>query len=85
MLNHFQSINIIYTKDGGDNYMKETFTYYIDAIVYAVLFTLTIKILEYFKIDFNYIYIIIITLIIFVISKIILKKLINRNKQEIDK
>ncbi len=65
--------------------MKETFTYYIDAIVYAVLFTLTIKILEYFKIDFNYIYIIIITLIIFVISKIILKKLINRNKQEIDK
>ena len=65
--------------------MKETFTYYIDAIAYAVLFTLTIKILEYFKIDFNYIYIIIITLIIFVISKIILKKLINRNKQEIDK
>ena len=65
--------------------MKETFTYYIDAIAYAVLFTLTIKILEYFKIDFNYIYIIIITLIIFVISKIILKKLIYNRKEEIDK
>ena len=61
--------------------MKETFTYYIDAIVYAAIFGLTIKILEHFKIDFNYIYVILFTLIIFVVGKMVLRKLLyNRDK-----
>lgn len=63
--------------------MKETFTYFIDAIVYAVIFTLTIKILEYFKIDFNYIYVIIATLILFVLGKIVFKRFID-NREKID-
>ncbi|GAB6108299.1 hypothetical protein [Fusibacter bizertensis] len=62
--------------------MKETFTYYIDAIVYAVIFALTIKLLEYFKIDLNYIYIIVFTLIIFVVGKMVLKKLLNNRKNQ---
>ena len=65
--------------------MKETFIYYIDAIVYAAIFGLTIKILEHFKLDFNYIYIIVSTLIIFVIGKMILRRFIHRKKEEIDK
>ncbi len=63
--------------------MKGTFTYFIDAIVYAVIFTLTIKILEYFKIDFNYVYVIIFTIVLFVLGKIILKKFVDE-KEEID-
>lgn len=59
--------------------MKETFKYYIDAIVYAAIFGLTIKILEHFNIDFNYIYIIIFTLIIFVAGKMISKRFISGN------
>ncbi|NLC03376.1 MAG: hypothetical protein GX787_03735 [Tissierellia bacterium] len=61
--------------------MKDTFKYYIDAIVYVAIFGLTIKILEGFKIDFNYIYVIILTLIIFVVGKIILRKyMLNRQE-----
>ncbi len=63
--------------------MKETFTYYIDAIVFAAIFALTFKLLAYFKIDLNYIYIIILTLIIFVAGKMGLKKfLYNRKNQQ---
>ncbi len=62
--------------------MKETFTYYIDAIVYAAIFALTIKILGYFKIDLNYIYIIVFTLIIFVVGKMGLRRLLNNRKKQ---
>lgn len=65
--------------------MKETFKYYIDAIVYAAIFAFTIKILERLKIDFNYIYVIIFTLIIFVVGKVILRRFIHNRKVEIDK
>lgn len=65
--------------------MKETFNYYIDAIVYAGLFTLTVKILEHFKINFNYIYVIIFTLIIFVVSKMMLRRFVYNRKEEIIK
>ena len=62
--------------------MKETFTYYIDALVYAVIFALTVFILEHFKIDLNYIYIIVFTLVIFVVGKMVLRKLLyNRKKR----
>ena len=61
--------------------MKETFTYYIDALVYAAIFALTVIILEYFKIDLNYIYIIVFTLIIFVVGKMVLRKLLYNRKQ----
>ena len=64
--------------------MKETINLYIDAIVYAGLFTLTVKILEHFRISFNYIYIIIFTLIIFVISKMILRRFVYNRKEEIN-
>lgn len=60
--------------------MKETFTYFIDAIVYAVIFGLTFKILQYFKLDFNYIYIIVFTLVIFVVGKMGLRKLLYNRK-----
>lgn len=62
--------------------MKETFKYYIDAIVYALIFALTIKILERFKIEFNYMYVILITLIIFVAGKMILRRFVHRKKEE---
>lgn len=61
--------------------MKETFTYYIDAIVYAAIFALTVTILEYFKIDLNYIYIIVFTILIFAIGKMTLRKLLNNRKK----
>lgn len=65
--------------------MKETFSYYIDAIVFAAIFTLTITILEHFKINFNYIYIIIFTLIIFVVIKMVLRRFVYNRKGETDK
>lgn len=65
--------------------MKETFKYYIDAIVYAVIFAITVKILEGLKIDFDYIYVIIFTLIIFVVGKMILRRIIHNRKENIDK
>jgi hypothetical protein len=65
--------------------MKETFKYYIDAIVYAIIFGITIKTLELLDIDFNYIYIIIFTLIIFVVGKMILRRFIYHKKEEVDK
>lgn len=65
--------------------MKETLGYYIDAIVFAATFALTIKMLEHFKIDFNYIYIIIFTLIIFVVIKMVLRRFVYNRKGEIDK
>lgn len=58
--------------------MKETLSYFIDAIVYGIIFTLSMKLLEYFKIDINYIYIIIFTLILFVGGKILLKRFMNK-------
>lgn len=61
--------------------MKETFTYFIDAIVFAAIFSLTFKILEYFKTDLNYIYIVVFTLIIFVFGKIELRKLLYIRKK----
>lgn len=64
--------------------MKETFTYFIDAIVFAAIFALTVKLLAYFKIDLNYIYIIVFTLIIFVAGKMGIRKfLYNRKKRQI--
>ena len=65
--------------------MKETFAYFIDAIVYAAIFTLTVKILEHLKIDFNYIYIFVFTLIIFVVSKMTLRRFVYNRKEEINK
>lgn len=64
--------------------VKKTFTYYIDAIVYTILLTFIIKILEHFKIDFSYIYVIIFTLIIFVSGKMLLRKLMYNRKEEIN-
>ncbi|HZK33162.1 MAG TPA: hypothetical protein VFC60_01560 [Tissierellaceae bacterium] len=65
--------------------MKETFKYYIDAIVYAVIFAFSIKILELLKIDFNYIYVIIFTLIIFIVGKMILRRFVYKRKGETNK
>lgn len=65
--------------------MKETFKYYIDAIIYAAIFALTIKALEGFKIEFNYMYVIIFTLIIFVAGKMILRRIMHKRKEETDK
>lgn len=64
--------------------MKETFILFIDAIVYAIIFTLATKILEHLKIDFNYIYVIIFTLIIFVFGKLSLMRFIYKIEGKID-
>lgn len=64
--------------------MKETFILFIDAIVYAIIFTLATKILEHLKIDFNYIYVIIFTLIIFVFGKLSLRRFIYKIEGKID-
>lgn len=64
--------------------MKETITYFIDAIVFAAIFTLTFKILEYLKIDINYIYSVVFTLIIFVVGKMRLRKFLYNRKKAID-
>lgn len=61
--------------------MKETFTYFIDAIVFATLFALTYKILDYVKIDLNYIYIVVFTLIIFLLAKLRLRKVLYNRKK----
>lgn len=64
---------------------KEMFVLYVDPILYGVIFSLTIIILKYFKFDINYIYTIIISLIIFVFGKMVLGKLLNNRKEDIDK
>lgn len=63
--------------------MKSTFMLFIDAIIYTIIFILTIRILEYFKVDFNYAYVIIFTLIIFVLGKMTFKRFVNKRKEEI--
>lgn len=64
--------------------MKETFTYFIDAIVFAAIFALTVKIVEYFQIDLNYIYIIVFTLIVFVAGKMGIRKFLYNRKKPTD-
>ena len=64
---------------------KEMFVLYIDPILYGVIFSLTIMVLKYFKIDINYIYVIIFSLIIFIVCKMALKRFVHSKKEEIDK
>jgi len=65
--------------------MKETLTYFIDAIAYGVIFTITSKLLEYANINLNPIYIIIGTLVIFVVGKIGLKRFSAKKVEELEK
>lgn len=65
--------------------MKETLTYFIDAIAYGVIFTITSKLLEYANINLNPIYIIIGTLVIFVLGKIGLKRFLGRKVEKVEK
>lgn len=62
--------------------MRETFSYYIDAIVFAALVFILIKTLTYFEINFNYIYVIVISLILFIVGKMILRIFINKNHRK---
>ena len=65
--------------------MKKLIFDIIDAIAFIAGLSILFRILHYFNVDFNYIYIAIGFLVIWVAGKMTFRRLIGKRKKEIDK
>ena len=64
--------------------MKETLKYFIDALVFSMIFAILYKGEAYFKLGLKPIYIIIISLLIFVIGKMLINRILAKSREEED-
>lgn len=65
--------------------MKKLIFDIIDAIAFIAGLSILFRSLQYFKVDFNYIYIAIGFLVVWVASKMTFRRLIGKHRKEIDK
>lgn len=65
--------------------MKRLFFDIIDAIVFIASLSILFRILQYFKVDLNYIYIAIGFLAVWVAGKMTFRELIGKRRKDIDK
>ena len=62
--------------------MKETLKYFIDALVFSIIFSILYKVDDYFKFGLKPIYTIIISLLIFVVGKMIINRALAKGRDE---
>ncbi len=62
--------------------MKETLKYFIDALVFSIIFAILYKAEVYFKLGLKPIYVIIIALLIFVVGKMLINRIIAKSREE---
>lgn len=65
--------------------MKKIIFDIIDAILFIIVLYLTVSVLTYFRISFNHLYVVAGLLIVWVVVKMVLRRLINNKKDKTNK